>query len=347
MNFSINLGNWNSIFAVPTTVVDKHIKLAGCTQLKVLLWILRHAGENFSVNDIASALSMHSADVKDAMQYWIETELIGINNNIISPAQIAESKVLPDEYNKIDETSELPSQKDKQSSIKSTQNQPRLLSRPQKPDSLYVSQRINDSSEISSLMQEAQIILGRPISSPDAATLVMLHDNDGLPVDVIIMLMQYAVSIGKNSMKYIEKTAISWANEEIDSLEKAEKKIRLLSQRKDCWNIVKRAIGIDNRSPSAKEEEASERWISQWGFDEQMIREAYNRCIDSKGKYILSYMDSIIKRWYSAGIKNIEQANQERLTNKINSSSYSKTDNKDTRSPSYNIEEYEKFSIFD
>ena len=45
MKFSINLGMWNSVFAVPTQVVDQHLKLAGGVHLKVLLWLLRHAGD--------------------------------------------------------------------------------------------------------------------------------------------------------------------------------------------------------------------------------------------------------------------------------------------------------------
>ena len=35
-------GVWSSVFAVPSDVVDKYIKLAGAAQLKVLLWILRN-----------------------------------------------------------------------------------------------------------------------------------------------------------------------------------------------------------------------------------------------------------------------------------------------------------------
>lgn len=35
MNYKMNLGAWNSIFAVPCSVVDEHIKLAGAAQLKV------------------------------------------------------------------------------------------------------------------------------------------------------------------------------------------------------------------------------------------------------------------------------------------------------------------------
>ena len=50
MNLSVNCGVWNSIFAIPCDVVDKHIKLAGSAQLKVLLFILRYAGQNISTD---------------------------------------------------------------------------------------------------------------------------------------------------------------------------------------------------------------------------------------------------------------------------------------------------------
>ena len=37
MEYKLNLGSWNSVFAVPSDIVDKHLKLAGAVQLKVLL----------------------------------------------------------------------------------------------------------------------------------------------------------------------------------------------------------------------------------------------------------------------------------------------------------------------
>ena len=85
VNLKLDLGIFNSVFVVPSSVVDDHIKLAGSVQLKVLLYILRYAGKNLSVNDIAGALSLSCADVKDAMQYWLENNLINnlpINNDI-------------------------------------------------------------------------------------------------------------------------------------------------------------------------------------------------------------------------------------------------------------------------
>ena len=95
--------------------------------------------------------------------------------------------------------------------------QHKVLSRPQKADNAFVAKRMSESTEIACLMQEAEQVLGRLISNGDSATLLMIHDDFGLPADVISMLLQYVVSIGKPNMRYIEKVAMNWADEEINT----------------------------------------------------------------------------------------------------------------------------------
>lgn len=337
MNFSINLGSWNSIFAIPSDIVDKHLKLAGAAQLKVLLWVLRHAGSECHSDDIANALSMHPADVKDAMQYWIEHNIISNQDNkspqTKSTGLLSEPTVISNNKLKLNNNINKNPVEEK--------TKPRSLSRPHKPDSESVAKRISESDEIGFLMQEAQIILGRPISNNDSAALVMFHDTDGLPVDVIIMLIQYAVSVGKSNMKYIEKVAIDWGNEEIDTLEKAEIKIRKLNNHNKAWKTVQRVCGLESRSPTSKEDELSDKWLNEWKFNEDMIKEAFERCIYAKGKYTPNYMDAIIKRWYMSSIKNLQQAKEEIENRKSQKTKYTNS------SPSYDIDEYENFSIFD
>ena len=75
MEYRMNLGAWNSVFAVPCEVVDRHLKLAGALQLKVLLWALRHSGEAFTTAALAEATGASEADVRDAMLYWTENGL--------------------------------------------------------------------------------------------------------------------------------------------------------------------------------------------------------------------------------------------------------------------------------
>lgn len=335
MGFNINLGGWNSVFVVPSCVVDKHIKLAGSVQLKVLLWILRHAGEELTQESIAQALSMHPADVKDALQYWIETGLITVKDNKLIPGEPKGEDSVPQKED-VAEPDTKPVADSKEKPI-------RLMSRPQKPDSIFVANRIKSSPDIATMIQEAELSLGRILSQPDVATLIMMHDNDGLPVDVIIMLIQYAVSLGKTNMKYIEKMAIEWGAEEIDTLQKAENKIISLSQRRDAWNIVLKATGIEHRSATAKEEKLANQWVNEMGFGIEMIKEAYERCVNAKGKYIAGYIDKILTRWHDSGLKTLEQVKNEGKAG--NTKKYSNATGR--YAPTYNLEEYEKYSIFD
>lgn len=340
MNYNINLGIWKSVFAVPSEIVDKHIKLAGAAQLKVILWFLRHAGENFTIDDIALALSMQPADVKDCLQYWAETEIISINDGVIMPAQAQSACNIKTETN----TTDLNAQKivfpEVKTSESLSEHKPkRVLSRPDKPDTKYLIKRMDEDASIAYLMQSADEIFGRMTNNSDKSTLLLIHEYDGLPVEVIIMLLQYAFSIGKANMRYIEKLAISWADEEITTLERAEKKIQQLTKGRDAAKLIQRTFGLDEHSPTERETAYAENWINIWKFTPDMIREAYERCVDAKGKYIPKYVNTILERWHNIGISTLEQARSE-VNNK-------KSKSNEGYSATYDISEYENTSVLD
>lgn len=334
MNYTLNLGAWNSVFAVPSCVVDKHIKLAGSVQLKVLLWILRHAGEPFETADTAKALGIDRGEVNDAMLYWQEAGLLTVGENDLQPAGTAsEPKAAAESAVEVPVTSESDMPEE------SVKPKHRILSRPQKADNAFVARRMSESTEIACLMQEAEQILGRLISNGDSATLLMIHDDFGLPADVIIMLLQYVVSIGRANMRYIEKVAMNWADEEIFTHEKAEEKLRRLAENATAWRTVEQALGIPHRSPTAKEEEFASRWVNEWKFTPAMIHEAYERNVDATGKFTLSYMNKILERWHREGISTLPQAQKEKLER---ASARSNAPKKTT----YDIAEYERSDVF-
>lgn len=324
MIYNINLGKWSSVFAVPSEFVDKYMVTSNEAQIKVLLWILSHSGKKMSLSEIANSLGLTQEKVENSVVYWHERDLISM------PLSEENSDLKGTCNSPVNENICLPETVKKESS------------RYQRPNSFSIANRIENSTDIHSLMQEAQVILGRPISNGDSASLLMLHDNDGLPIDVIIMLLQYAVGIGKANMKYIEKSGVSWANEGIDSLEKAEKKIQSLDQANITWKRYETIIGIYHRSPSAREEEAVSRWFDEWNYSDELVKEAYDRCVNANGKYVLKYMDSIIKRWHNQGIVTIEQAKMENFARR-GKKSFSQEENK----ASYNIDDYESYNIFD
>lgn len=343
MEYNLNLGIWKSVFAVPSEIVDKHIKLAGAAQLKVILWVLRHAGENFTTEDIAKALSMQPADVRDCMQYWEEMGIISVDGGNIMPTpkntEDTQPAITSQEKQEVSDIETKTETAETTKIEKEQQEQPttpkRVMSRPEKPDIKYLARRMEEDSSIAYLMQSADEIFGRMTSNNDKATLLLIHEYDGLPVEVIIMLLQYAFSIGKANMRYIEKMAISWADEEITSLDRAEKKIKQLTSGREAARLVQRTLGTDEHSPTEKEIAYADRWINIWKFTPEMVRKAYETCVDSKGKYIPKYVNSILDRWHSAGIVTVEQADEEKNARQ------SKNKENDKYKATYDIAEFE------
>ncbi len=335
MEYKLSLGAWNTVFAVPAELVDKHLKLAGGVQLKVMLYLLRNAGQALTAEMIGEALSLPAADVNDSMLYWEQTGLVSVCDGIVSPdPDISEQissvspEVSPDTEEVSQKTEEKPEPKHN-----------RILSRPEKPDLRYLSRRMSESPEIAYLMQAADEIFGRLTNNNDKATLLMIHETDGLPVDVIVMLMQYAADIGKCNIRYIEKMALTWADDEIFTLELAEQRIKRLTDGRTAAGAVQRIFGLESHSPTEKETELSDRWINEWGFSEDMLRTAYEICVDKKSKYIPSYVNSILERWYGQGISTPAQAEQDRLQKGGKK--------KMTYGGAYDISAYESTSIAD
>ncbi len=331
MSYTLNLGVWNSVFAVPCSLVDRHLKLAGALQLKVLLWCLRHAGDPVSSEEMGQALGASPADVRDAMSYWLESGILTAQEEeFVPPKQPQPVPDLQPAAAQPQECSELPEQEP-------AKTPRRTKRRPAKPDSVFVTQRISASDEIRYMMEEAQQILGRPLSPGMSSTLLMLYDDYGLPGDVILMLLQYAKSRGRDTTNYIESVGRHWADEGINTHELVEEKLRALDDRAAAWRALTKILGISKRSPSSNEEQYAYRWLKEWAFSENLVREAYERCVDSTGSLSLSYIEKILARWRKEGVATLEQAREE--------TAKKKKEKKAEHQATYNIGEYERTSI--
>lgn len=355
MSYKVNLGCWGSIFAVPCDVVDKYLKIAGSAQLKVLLWILRHSGEEFETDTVASALNMGSFDVRDCIEFWVSFGVISADNNVITPAgsphttfsKTEQSVPAAQEQKNIfepehTETINNTQQTGEMSQTVNSEKKASPPARPLRPDPGHIADRMSEDSEIAALLNEAQYIFGRPVSHNENAGILMMHDNDGLPVEVILMLLTYGVE-NKKGMRYIEAMGKQWADEGIFTAQLADEKIRRLEESREAWHRVQSVLGFDLRSPSASEEEMYTNWIKAWKFSDDMIKEAYDRCINSIGKYRASYVNSILMKWYQNGIKTIEQAKAEIKTK---SKKKNNSEGVSTNS-SFDIDELDDLAMFD
>lgn len=332
MAYKIDFGMWGSVFAVPTSVVDKGLKLASENQLKVLLYVLRNSDKELTDESVGEALSLHADDVRDALEYWKNASLLVSVGENLSVAQ--KMPVVSTETQTKTEYVE---------KVVTPDSISRRPSRVQKPEPAYINRRMKAEPKLVILMDEASRILGKVLSSSDTATLVMLHDTDGLPVEVLLMLMEYAVKIGKGNMRYIERTGMKWSEDGINTIELAEQRIRQHSQSTEAFNVLRVVFGLSyTGSPTKNQLQYADTWINQWHFTEDMLRLAYEKCVDNKGQLSMSYINGILRKWKSEDLRNtneVEEYDQKKKT--------SRSTQKGSQEISYDLDLFENTSIFD
>ncbi len=337
MEYNLDLGAWNAVFAVPCALVDRHLKLAGKEQLQAILWILRHAGEVFRPEDLAASLGMSVDNALDALEYWRDRGLLAAKEGSLYPVPQPEAAAFqgaeagPGQTQAEEQPAPLP-----EPAAAPDRSSPPPKKRLPKPDASYLAKRAKESDAIRTLLQEAEAALG--ILSP-AMTSVLLAscDDYGLPVEVVLMLVNYAKGIGKTGAAYLDAVARDWAESGVFTLEAAEAKLQELSEKRLAWGKVSAAAGLPKRSPTKKEEEAAYRWVYQWKFTQDMLAAAYERCADHTGKFSAAYMDKVLTRWQKEGIQNPGQLAREEQRKK----------DEKGRNSSYDIDDLERLSFFD
>lgn len=338
--FKVNPSAYNSVFVVPSDIVDKHLRLAGSAQLKVLLWIYRHSSEGFNMEKLTKAVGLSKADVKDAVQYWLECGLLLTDEKEDTIVEKDEIKKQDNKENEIQKESEIVLKETQQEKETNNAKTPLRDLPVLKPTQKQIADRISESPEIRELFLEAQNILGRTIGYAAQATLLMIHDHYGLPVPVIMMICEYARSKGKqNSMNYIQAVGKDWAQREIDSFEKAAEQIKKLESIDSFWFALKEMTGISTPKPTASQQTHMDRWLNIWHFSIEMVYVAYEKAAEKTGNVNFNYMNGILKSWHEKGIKNLEQLKKQTETKQ---NTYI-----DNKKPSYDLDEAERKAMYE
>lgn len=319
-------------FAVPSKVVDEGLKFSDGVKLKVLLFVLRNAGRSVDDTEISKATGVNVTDIPEALDYWvsmgvfnrIENTFTPVKNNekfVSAPQTSVQTEQTPQPVQTVLQPQQTvpqpvqavqePVKQETEQSPKENAEEPQkhfTATRPQKPDFVFTAQRLAVDEELKMLVEETQTTLGKVLSNSDIATLLMLKDTCGLPLDVIFMLIHYCASIDKGNIRTIENIGIQWANDGVYSLEAADNKIKQIQKTTANFSIVSKAFGLKNvGSPTKKQLEYGDKWVSEWKFSPEMLREAYERCVDTKGTMNLRYIDGILKRWNASNLHTLDE----------------------------------------
>lgn len=252
--------------AVPARVVDGLIGIATAAQLKVLLFLLRYDKLAHDSASIASFCNLKEEEVDAAVDFWIKERVFAKEQGklrLVSAVKTVQSKELP-------------------------RVQPTIV--------------LEETDEdFRGLIGEVQRISGKMINSTMVSLLYNMSENLHFSNEMILQLVAYCISIDKFTYRYLETVAVDWYDSGINTFELAEEKIRTLENNRKLELRLARAFGIATAF-SAKQREAIAQW-NGWGLTEELILEAYNRCMDNKGQMSFAYIGKILEEWNKMGWK--------------------------------------------
>lgn len=290
----MNAGEWNNVFAVPSSVVDKYIKLAGGNALKLLLYMMRHGGESFTAEKLCSELGFEElGELEDAALFWVQRGIIRTISGKDSVKLNAANTETVSENAHEESAASVPAKRTVQKV------------RPPVVSSGEIAEKTRNSPEMKALFESAEDLFGRMLRASDREMISNLTGYYGLPCDVALMLIGYCKNLkekhGKTiSANYISKVAQNWSEEEIMTVQLADDKIRSLEKQSRIEEQISLKMGLTSKPTS--DTVSFIRSAVDRGFGEDMIMLAYDKTVDGTGKWTPSYANKIIESWKSAGI---------------------------------------------
>ena len=161
-------------------------------------------------------------------------------------------------------------------------------------DELYTESEFN---------QKLQSIFGARQLSPHEYIKIYDYTNVFLlPKEVVLLLVEYCVyTKGKRvSVAYLDKAAKGWAEDNIDTEQKAIEYIEEKRQAASGVLKVLKQLGLSARKPTKDESALFEKWTGEWGFTLSAILTACANTTSAR-EPSMKYLDSILARLKKAG----------------------------------------------
>lgn len=292
--------------------LDEYMPHANGEYVKVYLYILRcstKADASLSVGSIADALERTETDVTRALKYWEQVGILGLE---FDKAGELLRIVIKDLRNNLPITFKLVPESTSSSTVSGSvaasfkdeidsvhiEDEPELPEKREFTNSELT--KLTSDEDIKELLYISQTYLGKTFSPAETNTILYFYDGLGFPVELIEYLIEYCVSNGHKSMRYIEKVALNWAKENIDNVDAAKAKVAAFTN--SCYPVLQ-AFGLQGRNPGSSERAFIVKWTDEYGFSMDMILDACNRTISTIHQPSFQYADSILQRWFKNGVR--------------------------------------------
>ena len=309
--------NYTDSTVISNRFIDEYMQAANDAQLKIYLYLIRmmSARLDTSIGDIADKFSYTEKDVIRALKYWERNRLlvldydsqkniIGIHlmdSNTSSPVPVSPSMAAYPSVTAPFSAAAPSARAITYPTVNAAvpvppQSHPLSVEKPN-----YTADELRDfkaNEDIARLLFVAEQYLKKPLSANDMRTILFIMDKLGFSEDLTDYLIQYCVDRGKRDFRYIEKVAISWAEQGITTQKQAASLAGKYD--KDVYEIM-RALGKNNL-PTETEVAYIDRWRKLYGFESDVILTACERTVLATDSHRFEYADSILTSWHKAGV---------------------------------------------
>lgn len=321
--------------------IDDFMPQANGEFVKVYLYLLRSVQShayNFTISAIADKFNNTEMDIIRALRYWQKTGILRLDENpagqicgihmlplyketgpqdfVATQGQItneatvsvaSQTQISGDAIPSVNENAAIKADKVKAIlEASSALNDPvsDVVETPAKRKyTLDEITAFRKDESISELFFIVETYIRHPLSESDVNTVLYWREELHFSNDLIVYLLEYCISKGHSSMRYLDKVAIGWHANNITTVEQAKEDAAIHSQ---AYYGVMKALGITGRSLVNSETAFIRKWTKEYAFDLALIQEACSRTISATHQPSFEYTDSILTSWHKNQVHTLD-----------------------------------------
>lgn len=313
-----------SFTTVSDIFIDQYMPKANGEFVKVYLYLLRATGSGAgiaTISEIADHFSNTEADIVRALNYWAsegilqlqtgaDGQITGINlcslavsgmqatqSNIQSAVadNAAQNNLQNGVVNNAAQNSSTANIRMQDSVVEKLKSQATDKPAPsQKEYTLDEIKEFRKNPDISELFFIIETYLKHTLSSTDTNMVLYWLDELHFSTDLVEYLVEYCITKGHSSLRYMNKVALGWADAGIKTVDQAKDDAAAHSQ---IYYSVMKALGITGRNLVDSEVSLINKWVGEYGFDIELVKAACSKTISAIQKPSFEYTDSILANW--------------------------------------------------
>ncbi len=314
---TISTRNHETYSAVSNFFIDYYMTEANGEFVKVYLYLVRllNSGRALTISDIADHFNLTQKDICRAIKYWIKEEVLQLeynSDNVLTGITLLPLSARPTSKEDesllsmlgIDDTkkTEKPAKQTESAvSLEATEDIMAVTAPAKvKYKAAFIEDKKTNDEDFSNLQFQIETYFARPLTQSDLNSILYIYEELKFSPDLLEYLVEYCVTLGKKSCRYIEAVAIDWYKSGIHTVDDAKVASKNYNS---IYVSVLKELGIPRRMPTPIETSYIDTWYNTYSFNKNIIMEACKRAIITNPQSAnFNYVNGILENWHKQNV---------------------------------------------